>query len=80
MKEKILIPNSDSINKKQFSENIEVGCKVTVNKNLKSGRVVGKIEQNNKILYYVRLIDFSTKKIIGDFVYTKKTINSFGIN
>lgn len=62
MKEKILIPNSDPINKKQFSENIEVGCKITVNKNLKSGRVVGKIEQNNKILYYVRLIDFSTKK------------------
>lgn len=30
MKEKILIPNSNSINKKQFSENIEVGCKVTV--------------------------------------------------
>ena len=55
-------------------KSIEVGDKVVVNKNLKSGYVVGKIQSNDKILYHVRLIDFITQKILGIFVYTEKQL------
>lgn len=54
---------------------IEIGSRVTVNKNLKSGRVVGRVIRNDDVVYYVRLIDFITKKILGDFVYTEKQLS-----
>lgn len=57
-------------------KSIEVGDKVVVNKNLKSGYVVGKIQSNDKILYHVRLIDFITQKILGIFVYTEKQLTA----
>ena len=57
---------------------IEIGKRISVNKNLKSGYIVGKIKRNEKIVYIVRLIDFVTKKIIGDFIYTEKQITVIG--
>ena len=54
---------------------IEIGSKVTVNKNLKSGRVVGRVIRNDDVIYYVRLVDFITNKILGDFVYTEKQLS-----
>lgn len=57
-------------------KSIEVGDKVVVNKNLKSGYAIGKIQSNDKILYHVRLIDFITKKILGIFVYTEKQLTA----
>lgn len=54
---------------------IEMGSNVTVNKNLKSGRVVGRVIRNDDVIYYVRLVDFITKKILGDFVYTEKQLS-----
>lgn len=57
-------------------KSIEVGNKVVVNKNLKSGYVVGKIQSKDKILYHVRLIDFITQKILGVFVYTEKQLTA----
>lgn len=57
-------------------KSIEVGDKVVVNKNLKSGYVVGKIQSNDKILYHVRLIDFITQKILGIFVYTENQLTA----
>lgn len=53
---------------------IEVGDKVTVNKNFKSGYVVGKFKNNDKTLYHVRLTDSISQKILGIFVYTEKQL------
>lgn len=53
---------------------IKIGSKVTVNKNLKSGRVVGIGRQHDNTIYYVRFTDLMIKKIIGDFVYTEKQL------
>ena len=55
-------------------ENIEVGDAVAINKNLKGGYVIAMIKQKEKVLYHVRIIDFSTQKILGIFVYTRKQI------
>lgn len=57
-------------------KNIEVGDKVTINKNLKKGYVVGKLKRDNKILYHVRVIDSITQKILGIFVYTEMQITA----
>jgi len=57
-------------------KNIKVGDKVVVSKNLKRGYVVGKIQNNDKVLYHVRLIDFITQKILGIFVYTEKQLTA----
>lgn len=57
-------------------KNIEVGDKVTINKNLKKGYVVGKFKRDNKILYHVRVIDSITQKILGIFVYTEMQITA----
>ena len=52
-----------------------IGDKVIINKNLKSGRVIGKVTyKGGRVVYHVRLIDSITKKITGDFVYTGKQL------
>lgn len=57
---------------------IETGNKVTIKKNLKSGRVVGKIKQGDNTVYFVRIEDCATKKIVRDFVYTYKQLTIRG--
>lgn len=57
---------------------IEIGKRISVNKNFKSGYIVCKIKREEKVVYIVRLVDFFTKKIIGDYVYTEKQLTVIG--
>ncbi|MEE1255625.1 MAG: hypothetical protein UHN47_03820 [Lachnospiraceae bacterium] len=58
-------------------KNINVGDRVTVSRNFRSGHVVGKIQNSDKTLFHVRIIDTITKKSLGTFVYTEKQLISF---
>lgn len=53
---------------------IALGKKVIINRNLKSGDIVGKVKSKDKILYVVRLKDHETKESLGDYIYTEKQI------
>lgn len=48
---------------------MEVGDEVIINKNLKTGRIIGKSITKNNVNYIVRIVSE------GNFVYTEKQLN-----